>query len=64
MIDYPEDARCAVEGCGHKRKRHDDIGCSKCLECHGFAPIRLCGGAYTKREERVLYRRALQGDSW
>ena len=74
--DYPEDAMCAVDGCGHGFKGHTYASnCGHCDGCdlraqgeyesiifHYFCPVRLAAGQYSPAKEQEAYQRALKGE--
>ena len=68
MSEYPPDAICAVDGCGHKRVAHGPgFGCFGCppdgRDEHSFSPIVLAGGTTTPEDEKAAYKRAMRGEA-
>lgn len=75
-VEYPADAICAVDHCGHPFSSHRlGSNCDVCENCerhdgvferkawHDFKPTRLAAGAFTATAEQEAYKRALRGEA-
>ena len=70
--NYPIDAICAEDVCGHQKGAHVNVGPSgkeTCLDClpaaqsiHAFKLAKLAGGAISAADEQAAYQRALRGE--
>jgi hypothetical protein len=75
--DYPADAICDEEFCGHAFEAHSfGANCGVCNACdhpvtlaspglnfHYFKPRRLTAGTFSPSAEHEAYERAMRGDA-